>query len=964
MKPKFFISTMACRLWIPAFLFLLCIEPASAQVISQRKGVDQSIQYETVKRFGPWDDRNYQLTAADLQLLAPNENELSDPIPAFFRVELRKRNPNLPRTGEAQYPRSALQLYIHEHGGYLYNNKMYNKLEMENGFMKIKESPDEPSEKDFDPSRFLAGELRITTPIGAAESAIKINPVDPNRVIAGVNGPTNQQDMFFSTDGGETWTLSNLPLGNTCCDPTVDWSSNGQTAYAAALGFNAGSIAVWFYRSSDFGQTWTDLNNVTPGDPRRELTTGNSDKEFLHVDKHVGSPFRDNVYLTWHNANVMQFARSTDQGNTWTTTSFDADPRGIGSDITTDRNGNIYYFYPATTTRQILLKRSTDGGATFPAGTILVSNTNGGFDFPIPSMETRRAWIYVSADSDLSNGPFGGSIYACWTDTYGAESATAADNHTRVLVAHSRDGGNTWTVVTPHPTADQNTVDRWNPWMAVGRDGTVHVIYYDTRHSVNRTGVDLYYSFSTDGGQTFSTPKRLTSETSPNLTDLFEFGDYNGLDHVVCQIAIYTDNRDEGGVGGNSPDVYTIGIDNTDPSIICPSNITTDAAPGQCSRIVNFTPIATDDCSAVAISSTPASGANFNVGTVTVTAKATDAAGNTKTCQFSVTVQDLQPPAIVCPANFNQSCELPITPAEAGSPVTLDNCGVATVTHSDVQVNGSCIGEFNVFRNWKVVDVHGNMNACVQEIKVTDKKAPVVTCPASITVTCVTNPSATGTANSVDNCDPSPVLAFADGAPVGDCDWLCTFTRTWTSTDDCGNAKTCAQSITKSALEKVEEALSKDVTGDGRPDPLVLGHNNSTLTIPAGKGNCVIQWLPSTGSTASALKFEKATILPTCKPGTNPLDVNGKLVNPLVAEALKLHIFVRLKPSLGMKKLSEFSGCVFAPIILQALAPEPDVNELLRVTQLALGNVALQPHLTELLAALSCITGPLDVCNL
>ena len=47
------------------------------------------------------------------------------------------------------------------------------------------------------------------------------------------------------------------------------------------------------------------------------------------------------------------------------------------------------------------------------------------------------------------------------------------------------------------------------------------------------------------------------------FNDPFEFGDYNGLDHVICQIAIYTDNRNEAGGTGDSRDVYTIGIDKT-----------------------------------------------------------------------------------------------------------------------------------------------------------------------------------------------------------------------------------------------------------------------------------------------------------------------------------------------------------------------------------------------------------------
>ena len=59
---------------------------------------------------------------------------------------------------------------------------------------------------------------------------------------------------------------------------------------------------------------------------------------------------------------------------------------------------------------------------------------------------------------------------------------------------------------------------------------------------------DQRMSFSSDGGVTWGAPTRRTSVTSSNLSDSFEWGDYNGLDVAGVDImAIYTDNRDESG---------------------------------------------------------------------------------------------------------------------------------------------------------------------------------------------------------------------------------------------------------------------------------------------------------------------------------------------------------------------------------------------------------------------------------
>ena len=542
-----------------ALALVLGSVPAAAQTVVQSRGVDARVDYESLKRFGPWDDRNYQLTADDLELLADNEAELYVLVPAFFRIQLRRERPDMLREGPVQYPRSSLPWFENRYGGYLVDGQLYHAVRFQNGIYTVDTSAElGRAEEAWAAERFLDGEVRVTTPEGAAESAIAINPVDPDMVIAGTNGPLFGQTMHFSTDGGETWDNAPNLTGNECCDPTVAWSSDGSKAYTATLG-----SGVWFYRSGDGGQTWDDLEIETPGDDRRELG-GGVDKEYMHVDLHPSSPFLDRIYLTWHQGTEMFVAYSADLGNEWSTPhsfGFAASVRGIGSDLVTDKDGNVYHFWPAFNNPNIWVSKSTDGGVNWGAN-VEVSATQGSFDWPIPAMESRRAWIYLAAGADLSDGPFGGSLYVAWTDTLDPDDEiNPANNHTHIRVAYSRDGGATWAITTPHETADAMTVDRFNQWLAVGPDGTVYVIFYDTRQDLpNRRDVDLYFSTSTDGAQTWSAPERLTTVTSPNINDGFEWGDYNGLDIVLNNlIAIYTDNRPEGADGGESIDVYAIG---------------------------------------------------------------------------------------------------------------------------------------------------------------------------------------------------------------------------------------------------------------------------------------------------------------------------------------------------------------------------------------------------------------------
>lgn len=85
------------------------------------------------------------------------------------------------------------------------------------------------------------------------------------------------------------------------------------------------------------------------------------------------------------------------------------------------------------------------------------------------------------------------------------------------------------------------------------------------------------------------------------------------------------------------------------PSIACPSNVTAGATVVQGCEIgaaISFpAPAASDNCGAVTVACVPASGSFFPIGSTTVTCTASDAAGNSVTCSFSVTVGA---PASVC----------------------------------------------------------------------------------------------------------------------------------------------------------------------------------------------------------------------------------------------------------------------------------------------------------------------------
>lgn len=532
-------------------------------LVDASRGVDARVDYESLLRFGPWDDRNYQLTLDDLALLSPMEASLDVPLPVFFRVVLR-RELQLPTEGVWQYPMSAPEIFRLRFGGFQVDERYIYSLRREEGVLRL-----DLEAAEAEALQQVTGDtVRVSSPVGSAESAVAIRPGDSRRVIAASNGPDFSAVLtHLSTDGGKTWQPTDLPMDATSADPTVAWSSDGAKAYLAALAGcqTTGGCELHVYRSGDGGVTWGDLQQDTPGDPRREFPDP-ADKEYLHVDVHPDSPFLDRIYMVWWAfGGGMRVARSADFANTWTALTVDG-AVGIGADLTSDRLGRLFLLWHDPNLRQVFAARSVDGGASFEAPVAVASN-NAAFRFDLPAQGLRGVGLLMSVDSDTSGGPFGNSIYAAWSDTIDpVTEGQEGTDHGRIVVARSRDGGQTWQESIPHPTQDSASVDRFNPWLDVDGAGNVHVTFYSTLRDPNRTSVDLMRVLSLDGGMTWSAPQRLTEVASPSPQDSFQFGDYNGLAVLGGRaVATFTDNRDEDGGNGDSVDIYAAGFTVVEP---------------------------------------------------------------------------------------------------------------------------------------------------------------------------------------------------------------------------------------------------------------------------------------------------------------------------------------------------------------------------------------------------------------
>jgi hypothetical protein len=236
---------------------------------------------------------------------------------------------------------------------------------------------------------------------------------------------------------------------------------------------------------------------------------------------------------------------------------------------------------------------------------------------------------------------------------------------------------------------------------------------------------------------------------------------------------------------GNNSTTCTITVnftDNTPPQITCPAtvNATTGGGNTDCSVNVTYTlPTATDNCQGpgfpgavpVTLVSGPASGAQFFVGTTTVTYRATDAAGNSATCSFNVVVTDNTVPTIVCQSNKTVSANsagcvyVHNNNTSNWNPTTFDNCLLAVSPYTFTLSGATTGGPFTSLNGLSfnlgtttitatVKDASNNVSApCTFTVTVLDNALPsFTTCPANMTVT-------TAAPNGLSGCRANVTLA-------------------------------------------------------------------------------------------------------------------------------------------------------------------------------------------------------------
>jgi hypothetical protein len=294
------------------------------------------------------------------------------------------------------------------------------------------------------------------------------------------------------------------------------------------------------------------------------------------------------------------------------------------------------------------------------------------------------------------------------------------------------------------------------------------------------------------------------------------------------------------------------------PAITCPASVSVSNTPGQCGATVSYdTPTASDNCSGVGLDhlSGGLSGSFFEVGTTTVQWMATDAANNTKTCTFTVTVSDVQLPGIICPPQQSRNTDpgactaLTTYPA----PTVSDNCTATlpTVAYSFSGAtttagylagtgSGSTFNKGITTVTLRATDIGGLTRSCTFRVIVTDVQPPVITCPVNQTVntadaSCTSAAVTYATPTATDNCAPAPTLTRISGPGSGSAFPAGTTNVVWRATDGAGRTATCsfAVTVTDNTPPVINCPGSVSVFGTGTPCGV-----NVTYPVPTASDNC------------------------------------------------------------------------------------------------------------------------------
>jgi hypothetical protein len=363
----------------------------------------------------------------------------------------------------------------------------------------------------------------------ANETSITIDPINPTRMSIGwrqfdsVTNNFRKGGYAYTTDGGTSWTFPGSLSTAFRSDPVL-FSTDTGTFYYLSLTAGA-NFPDDIWRSLNAGQSWVRLAPALGGD-----------KQWFTIDN-TNSSGRGFQYQFWSpNASAFgtrQFTRSIDGGFTW------SDPINIPhapqfGTLEVNSNGDLFIGGVSAASGTFWCVRSTDAKNSKAVPTfdqITQVDMGGTFGFQ-ESINPVGLVGQVFLAIDRSGTSTTDNIYML-------NSLIPFDGSARanVMFVKSTNGGQTFSppkrINNDSSPGINGVAANPNTWhwfgtLAVAPNGRIDAVWLDTRNAANNTDSQLFYSFSTDGGDTWSPNVAASAPFNPFLgyPNQNKMGDY------------------------------------------------------------------------------------------------------------------------------------------------------------------------------------------------------------------------------------------------------------------------------------------------------------------------------------------------------------------------------------------------------------------------------------------------------
>lgn len=418
------------------------------------------------------------------------------------------------------------------------------------------------------PAAALAADpMRITAPVQVTEGDlvptrtysspyVAIDPQTPlNAVASFVDMGARRCGLMRSTDGGQSWvqldSSPSLPSYPFCFHTSggvtqtpLAFGRNGTLYYASSAwdtrdGGSRRNISVALARSDDLGDTWeTTLVRNTRGFEGDQIEN-NRPVSGVAVDT---SGATDVVYVAWRaNYPIVQpslpsepmIAVSTDGGRTFSepinaTADFFEDETVIADEIEfVEKNAEKPPEKPITSA---MFGGGNPSLAVADDGTVYVLwvqavpfSVSPRPDAPMYlSKSTDRGATWTISEVSPPSNWYGGPILR-WSPEGGPEGSlhviyedkidqTQGDRD--IHYRRSTDGGATWSDYTIlHDDDPGQLIGQFIPNLSVARNGRLDAVWWDFRNDPGTYQNDVYYTYSTDNGVTWSRNIRVTDRS-------------------------------------------------------------------------------------------------------------------------------------------------------------------------------------------------------------------------------------------------------------------------------------------------------------------------------------------------------------------------------------------------------------------------------------------------------------------